>query len=414
MAKRVRKFVDRAFARTVDLKLLRRFLAPYADAIGFSWDNLPEADAARREAVFELFRQADARFPASLQFALFNICCLSTKTGAQYLQVHADEAGVALVPPDEVEGPNDGRHLNPRHLALAAWLDHRAVFDRALDAVAFLHHSAKLELSGRDTGVEARSDDAMAVDGFRAAVSDYFMSRYQGRYCEVRWYHDDTDHGPRALVLHGTKASTKNVDEDGEEQSLTFREIVQDTVEYDTDSGTISVGAKAVPDARKLAGLFAEHLLGDREFFSRADAANFYTLQPINDRGEHFHFSVDDEAEVSRVLIREVRVDEDLVYRNGRRRPSPWSMTVRDNRDALTKLTRLAPDVRFDDVRIVYVKLEVVFCIDGLDSSVIVKVTPPTSASFRDHSHERTILELLERHGIRRLRPAFPAAAAAE
>ncbi len=147
-----------------------------------------------------------------------------------------------------------------------------------------------------------------------------------------------------------SKASTKNVDEDGEEQSLTFREIVQDTVEYDTDSGTISVGAKAVPDARKLAGLFAEHLLGDREFFSRADAANFYTLQPINDRGEHFRFSVDDEAEVSRVLIREVRVDEDLVYRNGRRRPSPWSMTVRDNRDALTKLTRLAPDVRFDDV----------------------------------------------------------------
>lgn len=414
MVMRVRKFVDRAFARTVDLELLRRLISPYAECIGFRWDDLPEEDRARRDAVFDLFCRADGRFPSRLQFALYNICCLSTDAGATFLQLHADAMGVSLLPARATSGPGDGRHINPRHLALIAWLDHRPVFDRALDSVAFLSHSAKLELSGKYPGVPARSEDATAVDEFRAAASEYFAGRYQGRYCEVRWYHEDNDHGPRALVLHGTKASTKNVDEDGTEQSLTFREIVQDTVEYDTTLGTISIGAKIAPDARKLAVLFAEHFLGDPGFFSSAGAADFYTLQPINDRGVDFSFAVDDEGAIARVLIREIRIDEGDRYESGRRRRSPWSMTVHDNRNALKMLDRVAPDFEFGDIRIAHVKLEVVLRIEGAESSVIVKVTPPTSASFRDHSHERTILDLLERHGIRRLRPAVPTAAAAE
>jgi hypothetical protein len=412
VARRVRKFVDRAFAKTVDLGLVRRLLAPYTEDIGFSWDDLPPAEGARREAIFELFRTADGRFPAKLQFALFNISCLSTEAGAHLLQSHAESRGIELVARAEVEGPGDGRHLNPRYLALVAWLDHRPVFDRALDGVAFLWHSAKLELSGRREGAEPLQHDAAAVENFRRAVSEYFSSRYLGRYCDVRWYSEPGS--ARALVLHGSKASTKNVDAEGAEQSLTFREIVQDTLEYDVAGGTISIGSKVMPDARKLAGLFAEYLLGDAKFFEGKGAGNFYTLEPINECGAAFRLSALDDDEIAEVIVREIQVDEGEHYVDGRKKQSPWAMTVRDNGNALQRLADLAPDVDFGDLRISYVKLEFVFKVADATSSVIVKVKPPNFVSFRDHSHESAILDLLERHGIRRLRPAHPAAAAAE
>jgi hypothetical protein len=205
MARRVRKFVDRAFAKTVDLDLLRRFLEPHAASFGFAWNELPAEETAKREAIFELFSTADGRFPAQLQFALFNISTLATENGARLLQLHAEERGVELVPREELEGPADGRHLNPRHLALVAWLEHRPVFDRALDAAAFLAHGARLELSGLREGLEPREHEQGARDAFARAVVEYFTSKYQGRYCDIRWYSEDDV--ARLLVLHGSKAS---------------------------------------------------------------------------------------------------------------------------------------------------------------------------------------------------------------
>ena len=289
MAIRVRKFVDREFAKTVDLDLLRRFLAPYAARIGFEWSSLPAGEAEKRDAVFDLFKNADGRFPADLQFALFNISTLSSEAGARILQQHAEERNIELVSHEEIDGPQDARHLNPRHLALRAWLDHPMIFSRALDAVAFLSHSAKVERIGIRQGILPMNDDPKARTGFERAVSAHFSSRYQGRYCDVRWYreHDSV----RALVLHGSKASTKNVDANGAEQSLTFREIVQDTIDYNISCGSISVGAKAAPDAKRLVALFAEYLLTDPEFFNHPDAGNIYSLAPINERGADFRFN---------------------------------------------------------------------------------------------------------------------------
>ena len=45
MAKNVKKFVNREFAKTVDLDLLKRLLEPYASMIAFDWD----ASAGRRK-----------------------------------------------------------------------------------------------------------------------------------------------------------------------------------------------------------------------------------------------------------------------------------------------------------------------------------------------------------------------------
>lgn len=198
------------------------------------------------------------------------------------------------------------------------------------------------------------------------------------------------------------------------EQSLSFREIVQDTIEYDAMRGTISVGATAAPDARKLAGLFAEHMLGAPDFFADSGAGNFYTLELVSRLGAKFQFKYGWDTQVSAVRLREVFVDERDSARGGGRRYSPWAMTVRDKYDALACLARLAPEIDVCDLRINYVKLEFVLTIDGAESTILVKVKPPCLASFRDHSHESIIFEHLERNGIRLVPSSRQLAAAAE
>ena len=138
MAKRIRNFIDRAFSRTVDLKMLHRLLSPYLEQIGLDWDTLPTDDAKRREAIFNLFAKADLRFPAPLQFALYNISTLSTDAGARFIQEIATEMGVDVLAAHRIKGSPDDLRFNPRFMALATWLDHRVVFDRALSAAAFL------------------------------------------------------------------------------------------------------------------------------------------------------------------------------------------------------------------------------------------------------------------------------------
>ena len=257
-----------------------------------------------------------------------------------------------------------------------------------------------------------RHHDPEARAAFAHAVSAYFASRYQGRYCDVRWYNEEGS--TRALVLHGSKASIKNVDAEGEEQSLTFREIVQDTIDYDIGRGTS-------PSVRRqclMPGSWPDCLpstcLETGEFFDRNDAANFYTLEPINDRGVDFASMQTGEDEVADVFIREVQVDEGVRYGKGKKKHSPWAMTVRDNRNALTRIQELAPDVEFGDLTITYVKLEILFDIDGSESRVVGQGEAPDVGQLQGPLHEGLILKLLERNGIRRLRPAFPTAAAAE
>ncbi|HUE95489.1 MAG TPA: hypothetical protein VMN39_02465 [Longimicrobiaceae bacterium] len=411
MATKVRKFVSREFARTVDLQLLERFLAPFIDRIEFDLTALPEDEEEKREAIFEFFRGADDRFPPKMQNALHGVSTLSTPGGSRLLQEQADVAGIVLVPREELEGPEDGRHLTPRHLALRAYLDHRAVFNRALDISAFWSVSSPLELVGAREGVECRHTDPAAQEAFRSAVSAHFTERYNGRYCDVRWYPEDDE--VNILVLHGRNPRTANVEQDGSESTLSYREIAQDTIRYHAASGRVKIGAGTPPDRRKLVELFAEHLLGEPDFFKGNNSDRLYTLEPIRTRGTGFRFRHEWDEDITSVTVREIQIDEGEHEVNGRMRYSPWAMTVRDSRDAIARLAELAPDVHFADLRINYVKLEFRFDVDEKESRVMVKIKPPNIASFRDHSFEKTIMEHLELNGLR-IAKSVSAAAAAE
>jgi len=97
------------------------------------------------EAIFNLFARADTRFPAKLQFALYNISTLSTDAGARIIQEIATEAGIDVLAPHRRDVGDDDLRFTPRFIALVTWLDHGAIFDRALSAAAFLAHSSKLD-----------------------------------------------------------------------------------------------------------------------------------------------------------------------------------------------------------------------------------------------------------------------------
>ena len=408
MAQNVKKFVNRDFARTVDLDLLARLIEPHKAAIGFDWQSLPADEKERREAIFEFFKGTDERFPPELLDALHKIMLLSNENGARLLYEQAELAGVTIVSVDEAEAAP----VTTRHLVLRAYLDQREVFDLTLDRFAFWKARSPTEFSGTSQGVESRHDDVAAREAFRAAAAAYFAGRYLGRYCDVRWYPEDDE--VCILVLHGKNAMTANVEDNGAERTLTYREIAQDTIRYHSASGRVWISATTAGERKRLAELFAEHLLGDPEFFAGADADRIYTLDPIRERGSEFRFNHAWDPDINSIIIKEIQVDEGEHKVNGRMRFSPWAITVRDSQDAVWRLLDMAPDIDLRDLRINYVKIEFRIESGGREHKIVVTVKPPNVASFRNHAFERKILEHLERHGIRLAGQPVPVAAAAE
>jgi hypothetical protein len=412
MPKRIRNFVDRAFSRTVDIELLHRLLSPYLGQIDVDWDDLPEDDKKRREAIFNLFARADTRFPAKLQFALYNISTLSTDAGARIIQEIATEAGIDVLAPHRVEGGDDDLRFTPRFIALVTWLDHGAIFDRALSAAAFHAYSSKFELNADEEDVPLRHKEVGVQNDFAEAVRRHFASRYNGHYCDVRWFEDEDL--LRVLILHGSKPETKNVDQEGTEDTLKFREIVQSTIEYDPRQGSIAVGSKSITDAKKLIKFFGEHILGDAEVFEASAKEQLYTLEPLQKLGAAFKFHFDPDGDIAHVALREVRVDEAQMTKSGRWRHSPWFFTLGDSENAFKRLKDVAPDLDIADLRIVHAKIAVTIEIDDAEVVVPVTIRPPRTLSMRDHSHERLILEMLEDNDIRKRRRTGQTAAAAE
>jgi hypothetical protein len=412
MAKTIRKFVSREFAQTVDLGLLQRLLMPYAEDLAFATADLPANEREHREALFEFFRGADERVPQALQDALHCICMLSNANGVRILLEQAERLGRTLIPAEEYLGLGDGRHLAPRHVALRAYLDHREIFDRALDLHAFLQPPSPMELVGLREGVACLHEDAGVQEAFRRAAADYFAQRYSGRFCRVRWYSegDEVD----ILVLHGKNMAITNVEEDGEERPLSFREIAQDTIRYQPTTGRLRISARYEVEKKELARLFATHLLGNPQFFAGADAQNLYTLAPINRAGPAFRFRSDWDRDLQRVRVTEIEVDEGEDDGLRRKRHSSWSMRVRDEDNAILRLAELVPDLDWESIRINYLKLEFTFSLGDKPRRIIVKVKPPVAVSFRRDAFEVRILEHLRRNGFCLDRELAGAAVAAD
>lgn len=328
MAKSVKKFANKAFFQTVDLELLDRLLEPYIASLPFVLSELPRNEKDRRKALYERLLAVDESFPDELLDALHCILQLSDKQGLQCLQERAELVAVQLVPFEETQGEDDGRHLHPQHVALRAYLDHREIFDRAIDFRAFIQPSSPAEFNGAREGVDCRHDDPAASEAFCKAVSAYFSKRYLGKFCDIRWYPEEDE--VNILILHGRHMAIRSVEDAGQEQVLRYRELRQDTIRFTPATGRLRISAEYSPEREQLRKLFAEHLIGEVDFFEGVDSQNLYTLQPVSEQGAEFELKTDWDSDLDKVRLVEVQIASERPL--GTRRRAPWALTIRDAR----------------------------------------------------------------------------------
>ena len=156
--------------------------------------------------------------------------------------------------------------------------------------------------------------------------------------------------------------------------------------------------------------LFAEHLIGEPDFFDGEDSQNLYTLQPVNEQGADFELETDWDNDLEKVRIVEVQIAEKRSP--DKRRRAPWALTIRDARNPLRRATQMMRWLDFVAIEIVYLKLEFSFRLDGKPRRIMVKIKPPHTVSFRRDVFEARIMEHLRRNGLCLPRPTpFSAAA---
>ena len=378
----VKKFANKKFLKTVDMGLLKRFFHRYRDDIDLDLESLTP------ESVYDFLTTIDESCPAEMMEDLHKIVDLSSELGMDLLQqrAHASDPPVVLIPPEEKDDPEGGIHINPRYLALRAYLDHRDVFDSAHKWLAFFQTSSPGEFNGVDENVDVDLNDS-GRDAFEKAASEYFNNRYKGNYCKISFFDDDDE--INILVTHGKYPVTTVIVENEDEKPLTFREIRQDALSFNPKSGRLKAFASIQEEKTELSRIFATQILNKPDFFDHADSQNLYELDPLLD--EDFHFEGSWDPEFVGAHIAEVQYGQDK--RGG------YAITVRDkNALALLRTTNLADDLKKRNL--LYAKVQFEFRIRGKKRTKMVKIKPPGICSFKRETLEKKVMEHLRRNGF--------------
>lgn len=421
MGMNLKKFVNPKFTRTIDLGLLRRLMERHAadpgsgsgaGLNGFDMAVFDAPPASARAAVQEFFMGPEEGYGEGLVSDLHRIAELGHANGLQIILEQARRLGVAIAPEPE-EGGGE-RHQDPKHVALAVFLDHPRVFDAASDMLALAARASLAEFAGLEEGIEAEIDEGSRA-AFEQAAAALFEADFQGRYCRVGWYEDGGE--TNLVVAHGAAITTTPVVEAGAERVISYRPAEHAVLSYSAAGGRLKIGG--VPKARQaeMAELFAATILHRLGFFAAADAQNLYTLEPIERTGFGFAFTHDFDPGILRVRIVEAQVDRiGIDPRSGDMRIF-HSYLARDGRDnALARLGEVMRGIRFgSDWRLGHIVTRVEIDTGAVrPAKVTVKVKPPSVAAFKRHRFEARIMTLLTRNGLCHDRDARGAAAAAE
>lgn len=296
MVRHVKRFANKKFIHTADLALLKRFLERYRQEITLDLDALGEDNKQTRARLYEYFLAADESYPPQMLDDLHRIAELSTEVGVAHLSHRAEMAGEELIPAGDLE-KDDGLRFNCRYLALRAFLDHPDTFEAALDWLTFEDHQSPAEFVGADEDVKPHVGKPTR-DAFEQQASEFFSTRYQGRYCRARLYHDED--GVNILVIHGKQPVSTLVIVGDQERPLTFRETKQDTLTYDQATGRLKVTARTEEEKKRLCEIFAATILGKPKFFDHGDCRRLCTLDPITKAGADFRLDGAQARRVSR------------------------------------------------------------------------------------------------------------------
>ena len=397
MAKNLRKFVNLAFLKTIDLTLMRRLLERHETQLsGLDLAVFDQKPSEVRKALQNFFAGPEEDYPKGLTADLHRIAELANQNGLRLLLERAAAAKVELIPKAETE--DEGHHLNPKHVALRAFLAQPGVFNAASDFLAIETRSSLTEFSGPDENVDPEMN-AATRESFEQEAKRLFIPDLMGGYCRIGWYDDDEE--LNVVVTHGEAIVIAETVEDGVEELLTYRPVGHANVAYDAVEGRLKVGGIAKALRPKLAEVFAATVLKRPEFFSGDGSQDLYTLEPIELKGLSFVMDRSFDRGISRADIVEVEArklpGEDAVEGS----PSPWSVVMRDRHNALQRLADVAPRVSFGLGRyeLGYVIIAVSIESGGRQPAKRrVKVKPPHTADFKRHRFEGRIMELLRRN----------------
>ena len=181
MAKNLKKFVNPRFLKTVDLSLLRRLFDRHSGQLQGLDVGLLDRDPDRaRQALLDFFAGPEQNYPLGLVADLHRIAEVGTRAGMDMLLERARAMNVMLLPAQDAAAVE--HRIEPKQLALRAFLDHPTVFNAASDLTALMRLTSLAEFAGLDEG---GGHDVVSHAHMVAAPA---RSRSDVRTCRVqRW-----------------------------------------------------------------------------------------------------------------------------------------------------------------------------------------------------------------------------------
>ena len=396
MATNLKKFVNPKFLKTCDLKLLRRLFSRHqsdSSSIDFSIFDRPDDNA--RAALRKFFEDTETEYPAGLKADLHRVAALGTSHGMRLLLERAKAKSVFVGPKP---GSKEDRKADPKYVAILCFLDHPDIFDAASDLLALETTLALTELRGPSGNIEPKIDRGTKAT-FESAARKLLSAEHMGGYCRVGWYEDGDD--INVVAVHGKEIATEwIVENEKEEKVISYRPLSTTVLSYDPFEGRLKIGGLPKSQRAAFAGIFAETMLGQPEFFAGEGAQDLYSLEAVEKLGFSFQFDHAFDPGVRSVRIVEAQADR--VTLNGRAEQKLWSVLIKDRANALERMGQVTK-VGFGEgaYRLEHISFRVEFESERKPNPrLTVKLAPPNIAAFRRETHEGRIMTLLQRNGF--------------
>ena len=269
-----RNYANLKAIRIVDKKYFQRLLSPhkvYCASRKLDVDALTNDDASN-EALFAFFSTPDSSMPPDLLDALHKVDDLADTTGHDLLMGRALTAGVNMTP-----GRSD---VDPRELAIIAYLDHRRLFVASHDRVLYAKVKNFREFAGKSNR-RLRVPPQVKLGELEKKLAPWFDQMGRSRYCEVRAYEDGDE--INFVVAHGKPFRRDNSVEPTLHPSLvSYRPQKHDVVVYDNKTYRLKVNAQTPAEQKLYREMFGDVLFGSSAYFG---GDGIYTLRPLHMRG---------------------------------------------------------------------------------------------------------------------------------
>lgn len=291
------KGANRAF-RLFPSHALRRLVLAHRDACMDHGLDAAAVENANDTVVLRWLEERGGLLPADLADDLERIDELTNERGASTLVAVVREAGVEL----------RSLGLDPVEVAVSAFLDQRALFEKAHGRRAVETLRSSTEFRGRRP-TPAKPVDLSVLQALEVRLGVHFDARGRSAHCRIAMGRD----GERMVfsVAHGALVRADEALDDAvsassseaaspvylAERNVRYRPQRHDVVIFDGRDGSLRVRASDAPTLHAYRRGFGELLHGDAEWFGNGPVVS---LQPLVDRGAT--------VEMAAPGLREVRV----------------------------------------------------------------------------------------------------------